>query len=123
MPFCYSQSTMKAQLAPIALGTFAIVLCAHAEEPAAKTIPQLAALKQQYEKELQAATKPVRERYVESLQSLLRSTTQRGDFQSDKVVITYFDSHSDTMFLPLNPKNTKGRSWTGPEITASKLPQ
>lgn len=147
------------------------------EETAAKMSPELAAVKQRYETELEAATKPVRDRYAASLQSLLRATTQKGDLASaqaiqtelfgltskatlvgkwhfkcsagngereflkdgtgrsqdgskwtwilhtDKVVLNYPDTHSDVLFLPINPTGTKGRSWVGPEIIATKRSQ
>ncbi|MDR3401316.1 MAG: hypothetical protein P4L99_02365 [Chthoniobacter sp.] len=44
-----------------------------------KVTPEMATLKKQYEKDLELATKPVRDRYISSLQALLRSATVRGD--------------------------------------------
>jgi hypothetical protein len=52
-----------------------------AQEPA-KVTPELTTLKKQYERDLDEATKPVKDRYISSLQSLLRSVTLHGDAAS-----------------------------------------
>ena len=52
-----------------------------ADEPT-KVTPELATLKKQYERDLEQATKPVKDRYISSLQALLRSATVRGDAAS-----------------------------------------
>ena len=142
-----------------------------------KAPPELLALKQRYEKDIEGATKTIRERYIADLQRILRSTTQKGDFggaqaiqteltglsvtpaisgkwrftwaggssefgfkedgtftmkggktgkwslETDKILVKYPDGHTDTLFLPIDPKGTKGLSWVGPEFTATKISQ
>ena len=60
--------------------TFAFGCAVAMAEDTPKAPPELNALKQRYQKDVESATKPIRERYLTDLKSLLRSTTQKGDF-------------------------------------------
>jgi hypothetical protein len=58
-----------------------------AQEPA-KPPAELEALKHRYQQDIEAADKPVRDRYVASLQMLMRSLTAKGDLAGALVVQT-----------------------------------
>ena len=85
-----------------------IVAFATAQELPPKAPPELAALKRRYDDDISAATRTIRERYATSLQSLLRSTTQRGDLVGALAIQNELNAHSEKLGAPNAPANLLG---------------